>query len=116
MSHDSCRDIEAEGDKGLWRCDQMPGGATCRSSAGEWGAAIRRKAQQARVQAASTVTPMQVPTHEHNSECMFMGEKAVCNAVQSCYTTAIWIAVSERMFIGEEAVCKTVQSCYATAT
>lgn len=46
----TCRDIEAQEDKGKWTCAQMQGGATCRSSQGDWGAALRKKATQLRHQ------------------------------------------------------------------
>lgn len=55
----SCRNIEAEGEGGQWTCDQMQGGTTCRSSAGDWGAALRRKASQLRHHELRTCQPLQ---------------------------------------------------------
>ncbi|KAL3143278.1 hypothetical protein ABBQ38_002121 [Trebouxia sp. C0009 RCD-2024] len=54
------RNIEAEGDGGQWTCGEMQGGATCRSSAGDWGAALRRKASQLRQHKLLTCQPLQL--------------------------------------------------------
>ncbi|KAL3133730.1 hypothetical protein ABBQ32_008220 [Trebouxia sp. C0010 RCD-2024] len=54
------RNIEAEGEGGQWTCDQMQGGTTCRSSAGDWGAALRRKASQLRHHELRTCQPLQL--------------------------------------------------------
>lgn len=56
----TCRDIEAQEDKGKWTCAQMQGGATCRSSQGDWGAALRKKATQLRHQNSSASYAPQV--------------------------------------------------------
>ncbi len=56
----TCRDIEAQEDKGKWTCAQMQGGATCRSSQGDWGAALRKKATQLRHQNSAESQPPQV--------------------------------------------------------
>ena len=84
----ACRDIEAEGVGGSWTCDQMPGGGTCRSSAGEWGAAVRRKAQQARLQATKTSLPMQVLS-DIMSVCHFLDSLADMWRVGSSQSTCL---------------------------
>ena len=58
--HSICRDIEAQEDKGKWTCAQMQGGATCRSSQGDWGAALRKKATQLQHQNRAARHPPQV--------------------------------------------------------
>ncbi|DBA75057.1 TPA: hypothetical protein ACH3X1_010392 [Trebouxia sp. C0004] len=58
------RDIEAQEDKGKWTCAQMQRGATCRSSQGDWGAALRKKATQLRHQNSTASQPPQLSTRQ----------------------------------------------------
>ncbi|KAK9814732.1 hypothetical protein WJX72_010670 [[Myrmecia] bisecta] len=54
------REIEEAGDDAKWTCAQMKAGATCRTSANDWGAVVRRMAAQKQREERATASPVQL--------------------------------------------------------
>lgn len=81
----SCRDIEAQGDghKG-WTCGDMQGGATCRSSAGDWGAALRRKAAQLR-QRSTAAAPAVKVKRQHSRPAVRVAQLSSCSTAPALH-------------------------------